>query len=402
MVSSGCEATPVGPIGVSANGRYFTDQRGEPFFGLGDTQWELVRSFALEDVQTILEARKAQGFSVLQVMLSGVGDGTGPNVAGEPPWLGDDPATPNEAYFAHVDAAMELMGRSGLVVALGVYHQLHVSRLTVDKARRYAAWVARRYGHLPNLIWATYPKAEAEEVPVVRELAAGLAEGDAGAHLITVHPDPAPASSGFLHGEPWLSFHCIQTFSHTDLIRPMVAQDCRRRPPKPVVMAEGAYEAGTEYGFEVTPLWVRRQAYWTCLAGGHHSYGHNDLWRLPPTWRQALYAPGATQLGILREVLTGRDGWWDLLPDDSWIGPAEALNVAARHPTGAWGLVYLGAAGEVEVELNAVAATGTVAATWVDPSSGQSTPAGNFPATGTRMLPAPDGWADALLLLEAR
>ena len=32
------------------------------------------------------------------------------------------------------------------------------------------------------------------------------------------------------------------------------------QPVKPVLMAEGAYEHGSEYGFEVTPLWVRRQA----------------------------------------------------------------------------------------------------------------------------------------------
>jgi Protein of unknown function (DUF4038) len=38
-------------------------------------------------------------------------------------------------------------------------------------------------------------------------------------------------------------------------------RDYRRLPPKPVVMAEGAYEEGLEYGFPVTPLMIRRQAY---------------------------------------------------------------------------------------------------------------------------------------------
>jgi len=35
-------------------------------------------------------------------------------------------------------------------------------------------------------------------------------------------------------------------------------KDCNLKPVKPVLMAEGAYEAGSEYGFEVTPLWIRR------------------------------------------------------------------------------------------------------------------------------------------------
>ena len=50
-------------------------------------------------------------------------------------------------------------------------------------------------------------------------------------------------------------------------------------------MGEGAYEHGSEYGFEVTPLWVRRQAYYSYFAGAHHAYGHNDSWRVLPTWR---------------------------------------------------------------------------------------------------------------------
>ena len=35
------------------------------------------------------------------------------------------------------------------------------------------------------------------------------------------------------------------------------------KPTKPVLMEEGAYEHGSEYGFEVTPPWIRRQAYST-------------------------------------------------------------------------------------------------------------------------------------------
>ena len=46
--------TLAGPLRVSANGRYFTDESGEPFFWLGDTQWELCRSLTLEDVRGIL------------------------------------------------------------------------------------------------------------------------------------------------------------------------------------------------------------------------------------------------------------------------------------------------------------------------------------------------------------
>ena len=401
-----------GPLRVSASGRYFTDQSGSPFFWLGDTQWELCRSLSLEDARTVLEDRRGKGFSVLQVMLTGVGDGTEPNVAGHTPWVGDDPSTPDERYFEQVDAVLEVVRKSGLVVVLGVYHQLQESRIAAANARAYARRIADRYREAPHLVWSMYPRAEAGSVPVVRELAAGLQEGDGGRHLITVHPDPSPASSSFLPrsevGE-WLAFHSIQTWADTHLIVPMVTHDYQIEPAKPVVMAEGAYEGGEEYGFEVSPLWVRRQAYWTVLAGGHHSYGHNDLWRLRPGWREALDAPGAAQLTILSEVLTARREWWDLVPDPSLIaGPARQpaqdpnLTIAARSGSGDWALVYLGDGGVVSVDVSRIGSPGTLAVSWLNPVNGEALAVGTVSSAGVEEFRAPTHWEDALLLLEAR
>jgi|GEM_PF-5197968 hypothetical protein len=98
-----------------------------------------------------------------------------------------------------------------------------------------------------------YPQAKQEIVPLLRELAAGLREGDKGRHMITVHPDPAPASSSFIHDESWLAFNAIQTCIDYDLVYKMVSEDYARKPAKPVVMAEGGYE-GVEFGKLQTPL----------------------------------------------------------------------------------------------------------------------------------------------------
>lgn len=67
------EAAP-GPIRVSPNGRYFVDANGAPFYFLADTQWELFRRYWPDDARLILEDRKAKGFSVVMVMLTGVGN----------------------------------------------------------------------------------------------------------------------------------------------------------------------------------------------------------------------------------------------------------------------------------------------------------------------------------------
>jgi hypothetical protein len=395
------------PVRVSENGRYFVDQNGTPVFWLGTTQWELFSGYKLEEARTILEKTRSHGFTFAQVMLLGVGDGTKANVYGEPPWTRTDPLMPNEDYFRRVDAGLEMARENNVVILLALYHQRWRALITARNGRSLARWLAERYRDLPHLVWFMCPEARQEFVPVLRELAAGLKEGDGGAHLITVEPDPAPSSSRFIHEEPWLDFNCIQTWKWVERIYPFVTQDYRLQPVKPVLMAEGAYERGSEYGFEVTPLWVRRQAYYSYLAGGHHTYGHNDSWRVLPTWKAALDAPGALQMGLLRKVFETRKEWWHLVPDQSILvcgGQTEGpvLNLAARHKDGLWLMVYLADKATVSVDLGKLAGANAAAAFWIDPRTGAQIPLGRYPVGTTPSFTTPEGWEDALLILEAQ
>jgi len=397
---------PVYPVRVSENGRYLTDQNGNPVFWLGTTQWELFRGYALEDARTILESARARGFAFVQVMLMGVGDGTKPNVYGEKPWIDDDPLTPNEAYFRNVDAVVRTARENNVVISMTLFHQRYRNAITLSNARAWAKWLAQRYANVPTIVWSMTPEARPEFVPILRELAAGLREGDGGYHPITFKPDPAPFSSSFIHEENWLDFDSIQTWTWVELIYPMVTNDYNMRPVKPVLMAEGAYEQGSEYGFDVTPLWIRRQAYYSYLAGAHHTYGHNDSWRVLPTWKQALDAPGAVQLGILKSIFLGLDEWWHLTPDQSVFAgggntEGRVLNLAARHKDGRWGMVYLGSPATFSVDLSKIAAATGADARWIDPRTGESVAVGRFPAAGVEPFSTPSGWEDALLILEA-
>ncbi len=404
--TSAAAATPIAwPIQVSPNGRYFVDQKGQPVFWLGTTQWELFRGYTREDAQLILDKSKDKGFVFVQTMLVGVGDGTRANVYGQKPWLDDNPLTPNEAYFRNVDAVTQAARERGLILHMMPYHQTCRKRITVANARPWAQWLAQRYKEVPNIVWSLIPEAKPEFVPILRELAAGLREGDGGAHLITVEPDPSPYSSSFIHGEKWLDFNSIQTWKAVELIYPMVTHDYQLKPVKPVLMAEGAYEHGSEYGFDVSPLWIRRQAYYSYLAGGHHAYGHNDSWRILPTWKQALDAPGAVQLGILKKVFLGLGEWWNLVPDQSIFATGgrtqgQILNLAARHKDGKWVIVYLGSRASFSIRLDKLAGA-KVKARWIDPKTGDSLVAGSFGNAGTQSFSTPDGWEDAILIIES-
>jgi hypothetical protein len=392
------------PVKVSDNGRYFTDQEGTPVFWLGTTQWELFRQYTLDEARIILESCRDRGFAFAQVMLMGVGDGTRPNVAGEKPWVDDNPLTPNEAYFRNVDAVLRIAVENNVLISMTIYHQRYRNQITLQNARAWARWLAVRYRDVSHIVWSMTPEGTQEFVPILRELAAGLREGDGVTHLITFKPDPAPYTSSFTHSEPWLDFNSMQTWRWTQLIYPLIAIDYQMEPVKPVLMAEGAYEAGSEYGFDVTPLWVRRQAYYSYLAGAHHTYGHNDSWRVLPTWQEALNAPGAVQLGHLRRIFEALPEWWHLVPDQSLLAvggnvSGELLSLAARHRDGRWALVYLADASTFSVRLDRLAAGNPVEATWIDPRTGESQAIGRVSATATPSFTTPDGWEDALLLL---
>lgn len=394
------------PVKVSENGRYFTDQNGTPVFWLGTTQWQLFREYNLEDVKTILEKVKSKGFAFAQVMLMGIGDGTNPNVYGEKPWVNNNPLTPNETYFKNVDAVIQIARENNVVISMTLFHQRYRKYITVNNARAWAKWIAQRYNNVPNIVWSMTPEAKPEFVSILRELAEGLHEGDGGYHLITFKPDPAPFSSSFIHEETWLDFNSIQTWKSVELIYPMVTKDYNLKPVKPVLMAEGAYEQGSEYGFDVTPLWIRRQAYYSYLAGGHHTYGHNDSWRVLPSWRQALDAPGATQLGILKKIFLDRKEWWHLVPDQTVFASGgktsgTVLNLAARHKEGQWIMVYLGSKASFSIKMDAITVGKNIKAFWVDPKTGKSVAIGNFMNMGVKSFSTPDDWEDALLILEA-
>ncbi|HEY5914748.1 MAG TPA: DUF4038 domain-containing protein [Verrucomicrobiae bacterium] len=393
------------PLRVSENGRYFIDQKGKPVFWLGTTQWQLFREYNLEEARTIIEKTKSHGFAFAQVMLMGVGDGTKPNVHGDKPWNDNNPLTPNEAYFKNVDAVLRIARENNLVISLTLYHQRYRKYITVENARAWARWLAQRYRDMPNLVWSMTPEAKPEFVPVLRELAAGLHEGDGGAHLITFKPDPAPYSSSFIHSESWLDFDSMQTWKSVELIYPFVTKDYNLKPVKPVLMAEGAYEHGSEYGFDVSPLWIRRQAYYSYLAGAHHTYGHNDSWRVLPTWKEALDAPGAVQLGILKKILEARSEWWFLVPDQTIFASGgktngTILNLAARHKDGRWLMAYLADKAAFSIDRSKFAGGADGKAFWIDPRTGLSVAIGNFPNRGVAEYSTPEGWEDALLIVE--
>ena len=400
LLSCRAEGSAKMTINISSNGRH-VDGNGKPLFWQGDTEWELFHLLSASDAKALLQQRRSQGFNVIQVMVTGVypewgvAKGMKPWKDGQA-WLDNNPLTPNKDYFTRVDAIVAMAAEYNMVLVIGVYHSVDQDhgRINIQNAKPWARWLAQRYKDAKNIVWSMYPHAVASSVPVIRATVEGLLEGDGGSHLITMHPDPSPKSSSFMHAESWLSFNTLQTWS-TDLMNyEMVGNDYTRVPVKPVVDGEARYEE--EDG--TTPLEVRRAGYWACLSGGFYSYGHRDNWMSPQTWRNWWDTPGAAQMKILGSLFRSIE-WWKLVPDQTILVDGIKGDVAARSAEGDWILAYLIGDGPVTCRLNCFTASDSTTAWWIDPQTGATTKIGTFPTSAEHIFSPPHGWQDAILLL---
>lgn len=389
---------------ISGNRRYFVDGEGKPFFWQGDTEWELFHLFSLADARELLLDRHNQGFNVIQVMVTGVYPEWDASKGMQPwkeqeAWLNRNPLTPNEEYFKRADAIIDAAEEHGIILVLGVYHAKDndFTRINGSNVRAWARWLAQRYKDKKNIVWSMYPHADRASEPVVRAAVRGLQEGDGGAHLITLHPDPSPTSSSFMHSDFWLSFNTLQTWS-TDLMNyDMVRSDYSRTPTKPVVDGEARYEE--EDG--TTPFQVRRAGYWACLAGGFYSYGHRDNWMSPRTWRTWYNTPGVKQIQIMGDLFRSID-WWRLVPDQSIFIDWTKGDVGARSSGGDWILAYLTSNEPVNIKMSAITASDSAMAWWVDPVTGTRTPIGVFPTARVKEFTPPSDREDVVLLIEKK
>lgn len=389
-------------IMISENGRYFTDNKGNPFFWQGDTQWELLHLFTVSEAKKMMEERKKQGFNVIQVMVTGVfpewaSDQGLPGWGGMQAWKNNNPLLPDENYFRRADSIISAAGEMNMILVLGVFHgrDYDNGRITVENIKPWTRWLAARYRDRENIVWSMYPHADSLSKPFVNAAIQGILEGDGGNHLITMHPDPSPRSSSYMHSESWLSFNTLQTWDRGFMNYGMVKADYEMMPAKPVINGEARYEE--EDG--TTPFEARRPGYWSCLAGGFYSYGHRDNWKSPQTWQSWINSPGAGQMKIMGDIFRSVE-WWNLIPDQAIFMSGKEGNAAARSKTGDWILAYITNHDTISIRLDPVTASEKLDIWLIHPVDGKRSRLGIFKNTDHFDFTLPENMEDAVLLCE--
>lgn len=384
---------------ISENGHHLVNSTtGEPFFWQGDTEWELLYLLSAEDAKALLHARRLQGFTVVQAMCDGIfpkwiAHDKLPPLQELMPWANDNPRTPNEAFFTRMDAIIAAAQEEHLLLLIGVYsaEDVKAKRVTLANIGAWTRWLAHRYKDVPNIVWTMYSALDPESIPLVREAVTGLKEGDAGSHLVTLHPEGAPGSSSAVKAE--LSLNTFQSLSTGYLNYQLAQADYARTPAKPVVNGEARYEG--EDG--TTAFDVRRSAWWSYLGGAAFSYGHINNWS-PDSWREWVNAPGAEQFQVVGAFLRSL-AWWKLIPDQSILVDGGE-GAAARSADGDWIVAYLPTNSPVTLRLNAITSYKTALVSWINPYNGAKTQISRYPISARVSLTPPGDWQDAVLVAE--
>jgi Protein of unknown function (DUF4038)/Putative collagen-binding domain of a collagenase len=420
---------------VSDKHRFLVTEDGQPFFWLGDTAWELFHRLNREDAMRYLRNRASLRFTVIQAVALAEFDGLNvPNAYGYRPLLQNDPTTPDvkdgpdNDYWDHVDFIVKQAGALGLYIGFlptwgdkwNIKRGAGPEIFTPENAEVYGRWLGRRYRDVPNIIWilgGDRPVETDRHRAIIRAMAHGLRDGDAGGHLITLHPAGGQGSSSVFHDDDWLDFnmrqngHVAEFTGRYDQTR----ADYDRAPVKPVLDGEPLYE-DHPVSFNASSLGhsiasdVRRPLYWDLFGGAFgHTYGNHAVWqfwapgRQPINnplmyWYDAIDQPGARQMQHARALLESRP-FLTRVPDDDVIVPGPVRTsmpgagryhfAATRDADGSYVMVYAPVGRPFAVRMSRISGP-RVAAWWFDPRTGRATAIGTFPNTGERTFTPPD------------
>jgi hypothetical protein len=403
------ETRPSQALKVSENHRYLTNAEGQPFFYLADTAWELFHRLKREEATEYLKDRAEKRFNVIQAVALAEFNGLSvPNAYGHLPLLDNDPAKPNEDYFKDLDWVVDQAASLGLHVGLLPTWGDKVNKkwgvgpevFTPENAGVYGEFIGRRYKDKP-IIWilgGDRPIEDDRQLAIWRAMAAGIAKGDGGNHLMTFHPMGGRSSSEWLQGDGWLAFNTLQSgHGARDLATwGRVWTDYQKQPTKPTLDGEANYEDHPinwmpQNGY-FNDFDVRKQAYWSVFAGAcGYTYGCHDVWQFyqqgrepvshaRTNWHEAMKLPGAGQMQWLLGLILSRP-YLTRVPDQSLIVSGDRSDgahcQATRDAEGTYALVYVPDGSAVKIDLKKLTGSG-LKAWWFDPRNGGANPVGDF------------------------
>lgn len=441
------------PLRVAEDNRHLVDATGRPFVLRGRAAWSVLTQ-PVASYRAFLDDTKAKGFNAVEVLgivadpgskdVPFAGDKTLPfgRQLGGGPWQGamdhkaiereaPDLTTPNEAYWAFVEAFVDACRERGIVV---LFFPAYVGYKGGDKGwmremvangptrvEAYGEWIARRFQGKSNLVWmlgGDYGRFRPAETEVERALIRGLKRVAPQASTLysalwdtnTIGTDQ-PDFGGELN--------LNGVYSWSGETASLARRAYRHVPVMPAYLVEEPYDEegpdGNAYNPHATQP-VRRFVYWAWLESlAGYVVGNGYVWTFNAGWERHLDSPGTRDMQLLNGFVASIP-WWRLVPDGQGSHrplvtagggtiDTDSHVAAAATRDGDLAVVYLGPCHGGAISIDMSRLSGTVTARWFDPSNGNYLPAGTHANAGVRSFKPPgrnrSGARDWVLRLDA-
>lgn len=386
-----------GFLKVAPSGRYLTYSDGTPFFWLGDTWWFCPSELCpigksstprhASMFKAMVDTRKAQGYSVAQMLFAGPQKPHGRTLGRTGRWGEDD-----NAYWKRVDEYVRYATDQGLLLALGYRFSSYLDDAFPGDLRLLWRYLVARYGAYP-VTWLITGEYNQDNIDArIRKtdmIGAYIKTIDPYGRAMTVHPWEYHGDKRQLWNAPWHDFTMLQGGHGGYPPARIYADAYTAKPTRPFLEDEANYEGIRNMGDEV----VRTTAYQAIQSGSFgYTYGshglwypihshderieHIDRWGKPIPWWEALDRPGGRQMGYLRKFYESLP-WWRLEPAPTAIGTdfraaGSRATVSAKSDGDALFTVHFPPAfsPRTKVWLNGAEAASTYTASWFNPSKG--------------------------------
>ncbi|WP_129336159.1 DUF4038 domain-containing protein [Cellulomonas endophytica] len=419
------------PVRASADGTALVDAQGAPFTYLADTPWLAPTKLDQAGMRTLLDTRRAQGFTAVQMSVLhffGQQSQSTKNAYGDLPFVGgydlarplevgartSNPASPDYDYWDHIAWVVEQAQARGLAITLvpswyGYDGQDWRPRVNTTNAKVYGTFLGQRLGHYGNIVWMlggdNNPVGDVEKVSTTADRSDKVAATDAMAyairaaepvrHLMTYHAARTVSSHVHFAGRSWHTLASAYANEYTH--KWAVASSGKGIP---VVVTEAYYDNRPKAPV-LDHRKLRAEAWWSVLSGAGFAYGHENVWDVDGAWSTGIRDGSASDIGRIRTILAPFGpvkASRTVLT--SGAGTTNGLDAAVTGRAGSTAVTYVPTSRSVTVDLDALGGS-QVQLVWVDPATGTTRTVGTVPAQGTKTLSWP-GWSDAVLLMTAR
>jgi hypothetical protein len=415
-----------GPVKVSPDGRYFVHDDGTPFFWLADTAWNGPLLSSDDEWSHYIKERTRQKFSAVQFVTTQFRAAPDGDIAKQVAYTGKEKIAINVAFFQRLDKKIDALNNAGLMAVPVLLWAINGGAnpavnpgvsLPDDQAILLARYmVARWSGNTAGWFLGGDGDYRGNKAERWRKIG-GAVFGDIHHSPVTMHPGGMQWVWKEFIEEKWYGFLGYQSGHGDDantlkwMTEGPLTEDWAKLPHKPFINLEPPYENHLSYHSKQphSAASVRRAVYWSLLGaptagvtyGGHGVWGWDDGSK-PPTdhpttgtpmpWKKALTMPGAEQMAHVAEFFTSID-FGRLRP-----APVAVVNqpgnqapsrfiAAAKSDRRDLLVLYVPEDRTVEVKLDLMPESPSV--TWVNPRTGERSPAVAVVTATTCQFPTP-------------